>query len=241
MALQAQFYSENSGLPIRLPDWAGTSQVLGMDDGLLLSLPHPSKPQCQQHQTYQSSGFDCNQGPPFSFVCNSFPPTSFSDALSAQLELQRHEIDRMLLSQNERLRQALQHQRKEQVAFLLSALESKSLSLVRQKENDLTQAKRKSTELEDCLRKAEMESEAWQRVAKQKEAMIVSLTNTLEQVRERKVWDGNRAEDTESCCGPCEESQNKEEDEKEEKQRKRMACKSLCNSAKEGCMEVLLA
>ncbi|KAI9113161.1 hypothetical protein K1719_015686 [Acacia pycnantha] len=272
MAVHAQFYSENSGLPLRFPNWAGTSQVLGMDNGLLLSLPHPSQPQFQQHQTYQNSGFDCNQGPSFSLACNnSFPSPSFSHALNAQLELQRHEIDRMLLSQNDRLRQALQHQRKEQVTFVLSALESKSQSLIRQKEEDLTQAKKKTTELEECLRKAEMESKAWQRVANEKEAMVVSLRNTLEQVRERGVWDSNRAEDTESCSGPCEKSEyREEEEEKVEKQRKRMACKGcssrsscvlflpcrhlcscyfcealldfcpVCNSAKEGCMEVLL-
>ncbi|XP_054792680.1 probable BOI-related E3 ubiquitin-protein ligase 2 [Prosopis cineraria] len=271
MAVHAHFYSEGTGLPVRFPDWAGTGQVLGMDNGLLLSLPQPSQPQFQQHQTYQNSGFGRNEGSSFSFTCYSFPSTSLSHALNTQLELQRHELDRMLLSQNEILRQALQHQRKEQVAILLSALESKSLSLMRQKEDDLMQAKKKTRELEDCLRKAEMESEAWQRLAKEKEAMVVSLTTTLEQVRERGVWDGNRAEDTGSCCGPSEERQYREEEEKVERRRKRMACKScnsrsscvlflpcrhicscyfcealldfcpVCNSAKEGCVEVLLA
>lgn len=177
------------------------------------------------------------------------------------------------LEQNERLRRALQHQRKEHVALLLSALESKSQSVMRQKEEDLAQSKKRNKELEDCLRKAEMESEAWQRVAKEKEGMVVSLTNTLQQVQERELWwDSNRAEDTESCCYPCEEGEEyRDEEDKVEKLRMKMACKScssrtscvlflpcrhlcschfceallefcpVCNSVKEGCMEVLLA
>ncbi|KAI4336757.1 hypothetical protein L6164_015245 [Bauhinia variegata] len=153
--------------------------------------------------------------------------------------------------------------------MLLSSLESKSLSLIRQKEEDLTQATNKTIELEDHLRKAEMESEAWQRLAKENEAMIANLSNTLEQVRERMVLVSNKGEDTESCCGPCERRNSKEEE--MESLRQRMACKGcnsrssclvflpcrhlcccyfcealldfcpVCKSAKEGCMEVFLA
>ena len=156
------------------------------------------------------------------------------------------------------------------MATLINSLELKSLNLIRQKEEDLAKAKKKSKELEECLKKAEMESQAWQRVAKENEAKVVSLTNTLEQVRERMALVSNQAEDTESCCGPCE---RREEQELEIMQTKGniMACKScnsrrscvlflpcrhlcccyfcealldycpVCKSAKEGCMEVFLA
>lgn len=146
--------------------------------------------------------------------------------------------------------------------------------MIKQKEEDLAQARKRSLELEDCLKKAEMESEAWQRIAKEKEAMVLSLTNTLEQVRERGLWDNsNKAEDTESCCGPCdEERREKEEEDEDDEEGKRIrvckSCKSrsscvlflpcrhlcscyfceallefcpVCKTAKEGCMEVLLA
>ncbi|KAF7829555.1 putative BOI-related E3 ubiquitin-protein ligase 2 [Senna tora] len=232
MAVQAHFYSENTGLPVYLQDWSG-SQVFGIDNGLLFSsLPYPPQPQPQQHQ---SLGFECNQmaSPSPSFSRNTFPSIPFSQALNDQLEIQRHEIDRMLLSQNEKLRHALQLQRKQQVAMLVNGLESKSMSLIRQKEDDLAEAKKKSIELEDWLRKAEIESEAWQRIAREKEAMVMSLTSKLEEVKERRVWDRQRAEDTESCSGPhlcsC------------------YFCEALlefcpvCKSAKEGCLEVLLA
>ncbi|KAI4316963.1 hypothetical protein L6164_024884 [Bauhinia variegata] len=141
---------------------------------------------------------------------------------------ERQEIDCInLLPQNEKLRHALQDQKNEQVATLFSYLEPKSMRLIRQKDEDLAQATRKTIELEDHLKNAEIESEAWQRLAKENEAMVEKLSNTLEQVRERMVMVSNRGEDTESCYVPCERGDEKEEE--MESQRKRMACKS-CNS-----------
>lgn len=39
-------------------------------------------------------------------------------------------------------------------------------------------------ELEECLRRVAAENEAWQRLAKEKEAAAIALSNALEQVRE---------------------------------------------------------
>jgi E3 ubiquitin-protein ligase BOI-like protein len=92
-----------------------------------------------------------------------------------------------LCQQNERLRLVLQEQRKQDLAVLLSNVESKTTSLIRRKEEDLAQATMRTMELQECLKKAEMESETWQRIARANEAMVTDLNNTLEQVRERLV------------------------------------------------------
>lgn len=113
--------------------------------------------------------------------------------------------------QNERLRIALQEQRKKELAVLLSNVESKTLSLLRQKEEDLARASKRTLELQECLKKAEIERETWQRVAKSNEAMVIDLNNTLEQVKERVVLASNTAEDTASFCGSCDRDRDDDE------------------------------
>ncbi|KAJ7957892.1 E3 ubiquitin-protein ligase BOI [Quillaja saponaria] len=127
MAVQAQFYSENLGLlPMCLQDWEA-NPVYGIeDDPCFLSLPYHQQTQYQQQQSTQNLGFDCNQGASSSSTCNSFPPMSLSQSLDGQLQNQRHEIDCIIQLQKEKLIHALQEQRKQQLAVLLSNLESKS-------------------------------------------------------------------------------------------------------------------
>jgi E3 ubiquitin-protein ligase BOI-like protein len=112
-----------------------------------------------------------------------------------------------LCQQNERLRLVLQEQRKQDLAVLLSNVESKTTSLIRRKEEDLAQATMRTMELQECLKKAEMESETWQRIARANEAMVTDLNNTLEQVRERLVLVSNTAEDAASFCGSCDQQE----------------------------------
>lgn len=101
----------------------------------------------------------------------------------------------------------MQEQRKQDLAVLLSNVESKTTSLIRRKEEDLAQATMRTMELQECLKKAEMESETWQRIARANEAMVTDLNNTLEQVRERLVLVGNTAEDAASFCGSCDQQE----------------------------------
>lgn len=122
----------------------------------------------------------------------------------------------------------MQEQRKQQLGILLENIESKAMNLMRQKEEDLTQARNKRMELEVCLRRAEMESESWQRAAKANEAMVMDLSYTLEQMRERMVLVSNRADDAESCCGSYNRKEEEKEVKEEEKNRK-IVCKR-CNS-----------
>ncbi|KAL0016949.1 hypothetical protein SO802_004018 [Lithocarpus litseifolius] len=204
MAVQAQFYSENMGLPMcGLQDPA-----FGVVDDLRFSFQYPQQATTHFHlpQSTQKLALDYNEGVSFSSssTCNSFHPMAFLQSLDAQFELHRHEINCILQLQNERLRIALQEQRKQELAVLLSNVESKTLSLLRQKEEDLARASMRTLELQECLKKAEIERETWQRLAKSNEAMVIDLNNTLEQVKERVVLASNTAEDTASFCGSCE-------------------------------------
>lgn len=175
----------------------------------------------------------------------------------------------ILWKQNEKLKFALQEQTKQQLAVLLSSFESRTLSLIRQKEEGLVQATKRAMELQDRLRKAEIESATWQRVAKENEATVINLNSTLEQVRERQFLLSNGAEDAESFCDSLERG-NRERQEVKEEKGKKLACKScniqtscvlflpcrhlcscnyceaflascpICESAKEATMEVFL-
>ncbi|KAH7523485.1 probable BOI-related E3 ubiquitin-protein ligase 2 [Ziziphus jujuba] len=265
MAVQAQFYSGNPGLPsiCGLQDWS-LDPVSGVEDGVRFGTRQtPQQTQFHLQQGSQNLAFDCNHGVSPCSSCNSVLRVAFSQALDAQLELQRQELECILQLQNEKLKFALQEQRKQQLAVLLSSFESRTLSLIRQKEEDLVQATKRGMELQDRLRKAEMESATWQRVAKENEAMVIHLNNTLEQVKERQFLFNNGAEDAESFCDSFQRGNR-------ERQGKKLACKScniqtscvlflpcrhlcscnyceaflascpICESAKEATMEVFL-
>ncbi|KAL0383927.1 UNVERIFIED_CONTAM: putative BOI-related E3 ubiquitin-protein ligase 2 [Sesamum radiatum] len=116
---------------------------------------------------------------------------------SAHIENQRMEIDFFINSQNERLRLALQEQRKQQIALFMKKYESKIQFLIKQKEEEIARAAKKSMELQDFLKRMEVENQTWQRVARENEAMVASLNSTIERLREEA---GNAAEDAESCC-----------------------------------------
>ncbi|KAE8715271.1 putative zinc finger protein [Hibiscus syriacus] len=101
-------------------------------------------------------------------------------------------------NQNERLISTLREQRKQQLAILLNRMESKALYLMRRKEDELAGATKKRRELEASLRKVEMESDSWRRLAKANETTLTDLSNTLQQVNESQVRAPNTAQDAES-------------------------------------------
>lgn len=189
MAVQAHLNSGNYlGLPTNMCSLQDLTfnPVLGIDDDTHFFGHQQAQLHLNNNGVYSSSSSD-------SLLRTAFP-------LEAQMELQRQELECILQLQNEKLRFALHEQRKQQLLALMSSLESKTLSLIRQKEADLAEARKKGMELQDRLRRVEIESQTWQRVAKANEAMIMDLNNTLQEVRERQVWVGNRAEDAESSC-----------------------------------------
>ncbi|KAA3485079.1 putative BOI-related E3 ubiquitin-protein ligase 2 [Gossypium australe] len=93
-------------------------------------------------------------------------------------------------------------------------MEWEALYLMKRKEKDLARATKKTMELEAFLKKAEMENEWWERLAKANEAM-----DKEELIR---VNNNNTAEDAEShCCGSCDQR----DDQQGEKKSKKVACK----------------
>ncbi|CAK7346151.1 unnamed protein product [Dovyalis caffra] len=228
MAVQAQLYPERLGLlPVcGLQDCMFNNPVLGLEADFGFAFQEPQQQNLfLEQQNSQNFGFDCNIGgsSSSSTTCDSSFSTSLSQYLDVQLDMQRREVDCMLQLQAERLRSALQQQRKQQLGIVLKSVESKVVSLIRQKDEYLAQATKKNMELEVCLRKVELESEQWQRVAREKESMVVDLRNTLEQLGERLVMASNKVQDAESsCCGSCDREQDQES-------QKKMVCKG-CNS-----------
>ncbi|KAJ8772738.1 hypothetical protein K2173_027915 [Erythroxylum novogranatense] len=234
MAVQAQSYPENLGLPTNmsgLQDWIGYNPVYGNGGvDVCSSFQYPQQHEQNLLLSQENFGLESNIGVGSSSsttTCDSFIAMVLSQSLDVHFRMQRDELDSILQLQNERLRYALQEQRKSQVEALLKSAESKASTLLRQKEEHLAEARRKTLELEARLRKAQMENETWQRVARTNESMVVELNNTLEQVRERvfMVSDRGQSQDAESC-GSCAKEQ---EEDGTTTHKKIFSCKS-CNS-----------
>ncbi|PPD77479.1 hypothetical protein GOBAR_DD25591 [Gossypium barbadense] len=103
-----------------------------------------------------------------------------------QQQLQhRHEIDQFIISQNERLRLLLEQQRNQQITMFLNKIESRALILLNQKDEEIQKAKNKLIELQNLLKKLEMDNQGWKKVAYEKEAMAMCLNNKLEVLKDR--------------------------------------------------------
>lgn len=101
--------------------------------------------------------------------------------------------------QNEKLRVFLQEQRKQHMAELLKKMEWNALHLLRQKDEEIVEAAKKTRELKEFLTRLEVEKESWRKVAEENEAMVLCLHNNIERMKERAVH-GMTSEDAESCC-----------------------------------------
>ncbi|XP_010911797.1 E3 ubiquitin-protein ligase BOI [Elaeis guineensis] len=155
-----------------------------MEGGLLPS--EFCQPYQQQQQQQMMMGWIPSHPPSMTVALPSYSLAnrhlSMDESLTNLLEKQRDEIDQYLLLQSNRLRAALHLQRKQHTASLLRRLESKTSFLLIQKESELARARKRTVELEACLKRAEEERETWQRIAKEKEAIAVGLNHALEQV-----------------------------------------------------------
>ncbi|XP_073128243.1 BOI-related E3 ubiquitin-protein ligase 1-like [Henckelia pumila] len=203
MAIEAQLYSENLGFAF------GGTQDLFMENACgFNSLCFV--PQQQQHQSVQ---FD--------------QAHDFSRSLSAQIEKQRMEIDGFICLRNERLRLALQEQRRRQNVLFLKKYESRTLLLLKQREEQISKARNRSVELQDFLRRMEIENQAWQRLAKENEVKVASLNSTIQRLKDAVNLSSNgRAEDAESCCKIMGEERTENVD---HFQSKKMVCRN-CNN-----------
>ncbi|KAG8368079.1 hypothetical protein BUALT_Bualt15G0008000 [Buddleja alternifolia] len=170
MAIQAHMYSENLGFALGAPQEQQQQQP----------------PLMQFHNLSHHKNIDFHQSIPFSHT------------ISPHVENQRIEMDRFINLQNERLRMALQEQRKQQISQILKIYESKTQFLIKQKEEQIAKATNRTMELEDFLRRIEIENQTWQRVAKENESMVASLNSTIERLRETAT--ANAAAEDAECC-----------------------------------------
>lgn len=110
-----------------------------------------------------------------------------------------------VLLQNQRLRMALQEQRKQQISEMMKKIEWKAQFILSQKDQEIARATQRTAELHDLLQKMEMESQAWQRVAQENEAIVASLNNTIDELMRDRACSssaacGADAAAVESCC-----------------------------------------
>ncbi|CAK9166675.1 unnamed protein product [Ilex paraguariensis] len=235
MAVQAQFCSENMGLPLPIcgsQDWL-ISSVLGIDDGACFQ----DSPQgaTKLHQGFQLLGPNRNSAASSSSSGSAFLSMEFSQSLASELEKQSLDIDWYLHLQKEGLSRVLQEKTRQQQALLLHGFESKMMRLMWQKDEDIAVAKKKTMELQGCMIRAEMEAKVWQKKALEKEAIVLDLHNRLNQVKKRDCFFFHGVQDSESFC----DSSNKGDKDQEgkEEQREKMLCK-LCH-ARRSCVVFL--
>lgn len=249
MAVRSQLYSNNFGFALGGGGGGGVSQDyvdngFGLKDQFCFNLEEQlMKPQNYKqlqlfHQKNQNLCFENSVLLPK----NDNHP-SFSRSISDQMEKQSQEIDQYIRIQNERLRLALLEQRKRQLSTILKKYESRAQVLLRQKDEEIAKAVNRKLELENLLRVMEIETQTWERVAKENEAIVMSLNSAIEQLRESAVClSTNGPEDAESCCDVMvmEDRENRGEkrrgesssrgfQENEEQRRRKLICK-ICNS-----------
>ncbi|GAB2225218.1 hypothetical protein Droror1_Dr00006009 [Drosera rotundifolia] len=134
-------------------------------------------------------------------------------SVAALFAKQNRELDAYMELQSQRLRLALQEQNKRQMVSLLRELESKSTFLLAQKDEEITNANKRTIELHELVRKLEAENQVWKAVAMENEAMVAALNTAIEQMKE-KVIEGspnNVADDAESCCSVVEQKNKNNE------------------------------
>ncbi|KAJ0961651.1 hypothetical protein J5N97_001148 [Dioscorea zingiberensis] len=104
-----------------------------------------------------------------------------SDDLTAQINLQRDEIDRFLRSQADQLRMTLTQTRHRHYRSLLAAAEEAAARRLREKDAEVERATRRGAELEDRLTRLRSELMAWQAKALSDQAAAASLHAQLQQ------------------------------------------------------------
>ncbi|EXC16574.1 putative E3 ubiquitin-protein ligase MGRN1 [Morus notabilis] len=234
MAIQAQLYQENLGFPLcGSQDWTVDigNNGCGAFNFNQFSFGSQQKNHHHHHQDQQQifiQELQNLQQKNDKFLHDNTLSMAYSQRIAEQAEKQRQEVDQYIKLHNESLRLMLQEQRKQLMTTLIKKIEPKLLALLRDKDEEIALAAKRTMELEDLLRKLESENQAWQRVAQEKEAMVVSLNNSLEQAREMASFcPSNGAEDAESCCDFGME--NRGEEETRGGKQSVMVCKA-CNS-----------
>uniref|UniRef100_A0A0E0J2S2 RING-type domain-containing protein n=1 Tax=Oryza nivara TaxID=4536 RepID=A0A0E0J2S2_ORYNI len=102
------------------------------------------------------------------------------DALVSELCAQSAEIDAVVRMECERMRAGLEQARKRQCQAVVRAASVAAARRLREKEAELDAARRRAAELEERLRQAAAESQAWCGLARSNEAVAAGLRATLD-------------------------------------------------------------
>ncbi|GAA0164054.1 hypothetical protein LIER_19779 [Lithospermum erythrorhizon] len=232
MAIQAQLYSDNLGFPWSNPqDLSMENNTWGLNQCSFTleekPLQYQQSMQCHHPQTHHR-GIN---------MAEYHQMVSFSPDLAYLVEKQRLEIDRFVNLQNEKLKCALQEQSKQILSLILKKYGARIEYLLRQKDDEIAKAVNKTMELQDFMKRVEIENEAWQKLAKDNEEMVFSLNNTIEHLKASASLSTNGAEDAESCCDRATDSIEVKVEQNLEQISKRVLCKG-CN-IRSSCIIIL--
>ncbi|XP_062182862.1 E3 ubiquitin-protein ligase BOI-like [Phragmites australis] len=141
---------------------------------------------------------------------------SVADALVLELCQQGAEVDALVWAECERLRAGLEHARKRQRQAVARAAAGAAARMLREKETELDAVRRLAADLEERLRQAAAESQAWCGLARSNEAVAAGLQATLDHVLLRggggcpasaegfgesdPTFSPAAADDAQSCC-----------------------------------------
>lgn len=118
---------------------------------------------------------------------------------------QEAEIDQIITTHNEKLKQVLEEKRRQHTRALLELVDYTVLSRVRERLVEMEKVRRRNLELEDYVKKLSLESQVWMNIAQSQEALVTSLRSNLEQVvaqsneKSKGRFGESDAEDAESC------------------------------------------
>ncbi|XP_075476528.1 putative BOI-related E3 ubiquitin-protein ligase 3 [Primulina tabacum] len=194
MAIEAQLYAENLGFALKGPQELFVENACGFFDPQKRSTLYDH----QENLNYLPDNSSSHLLPNHSLKDQQSTP--FSQNFSTHTEKQRMEIDQFIRIKNERLGLALQEQKKQHTALIINKCEARTKLLLNQKEEQMAEASNRTFQLENMLTRMEIESQTWQRVAKEKEAMVASLNNAIQRLKETLNPPPNGVDDAESCC-----------------------------------------
>ncbi|CAD6261043.1 unnamed protein product [Miscanthus lutarioriparius] len=139
-------------------------------------------------------------------VANGATTVASRELLSSWTHHNGVEIDALVRLEAERMRAALQEARRRHARALLAAACGAASGRLRSSETDLERALRRNAELEEKVRQAGAECQAWVGVARSHEAVAAGLRATLDQLLLQSPCcgaapaGGGEAEDAQSCC-----------------------------------------
>uniref|UniRef100_A0A0D9XSS3 RING-type domain-containing protein n=1 Tax=Leersia perrieri TaxID=77586 RepID=A0A0D9XSS3_9ORYZ len=138
------------------------------------------------------------------------------DAMVAEMFVQSADIDAVVRMECERMRAGLEQARKRQCQAVVRAATAIVARRLREKEAELDAARRRAADLEERLRQASGEAQAWCGVARSNEAVAAGLRATLDHLLLRaaapaaQIAEGfgdsdpilatGAADDAQSCC-----------------------------------------